>query len=255
MTETAKIAANNSLQRQLAEADAAYEGSVADLKHYVASEKDAAADKLYEREWAEDQRTYERKWAEDQKAAAEQESVYNTLKSAMQNGDYTTVADLERYLFGAEGQADFDESDAGYGLTPVQKADLLNMYNTIKNDPKQQEADKEFNKTDAQRLFVSALKVSDDDVEGIEADDDWISIETDGEDIDVDTVGKAPVETRDRILRLMNEDQKTNGTVLYFDGSYYVYVEGELYGIKNEDDLGKILDNERRRLPLRDGVE
>jgi hypothetical protein len=131
MTETAKIAANNSLQRQLAEADAAYEGSMADLKRYVAAEEDAAADKLYERE---------------QDAAAKQAAAYNEMMNMMRNGEYgVTTDDLREYLFGNSTAKSTDESfgeaDLKGDFTEMQKQNLLAMYNSIANDPDKIKAD------------------------------------------------------------------------------------------------------------------
>lgn len=266
MTETAKIAANNSLARQLADADAAHTEATSELNRYVAEQENAAFDQYYQRgqeekQWNLQQEQWnlqQEQWQyqKDQDAAAKQEAIYNEMMTMMRNGEYGTTAELEKYLFGAAGNTSFDEDDIGYTLTPEQQRNLLLEYNTIKNDPASAERDEALRpKTDKDKLYVSALKVYDDDVDGIGESGDWISIKTDGDDIDVDTVGKAPSATRDRILNVMSDKDKKDGTVLYFDGSYYVYVDGELYGIKNEDDLGKILDNERRGLSLRDGVE
>lgn len=260
MTETAKIAANNSLQRQLAEADAAYEGSMADLKHYVAAEKDAAADKLYERERAEEQWQYQK----DQDAAAKQEAIYNEMMTMMRNGEYGTTAELEKYLFGAAGNTSFDGDDIGYTLTPEQQRNLLLEYNTIKNDPASAERDEALRpKTDKDKLYVSTgFGIYDGDENDLGEVDDWITITDENDNnIWVDTTGKVSDEFAQRIVKAY-KDQKKNenasikdGAVLYFDGEYYIYKDGSIYGVKNEDGLGKILDNERRGVPLYQGVD
>ncbi len=148
MTETAKIAANNSLQRQLAEADAAYESSVVDLNRYVAAEKDAAADKLYERERAEEQWNYQKEQdqyqkerAEEQwnyqkeqdaaaKQAAKQAAAFDNAMVTIDSRSWNTVAELENYINGYNGE-----------VSDTQWQELQGRLNYYKNNPEQQAAE------------------------------------------------------------------------------------------------------------------
>ena len=76
MTETAKIAANNAYQRQLAQAESDYNADMTELNNYVRQEQERL----------------------DDKAKAEQDANYNEIMSSVRNGEYNTVADLDKYL-------------------------------------------------------------------------------------------------------------------------------------------------------------
>ncbi len=124
MTETARIAANNAYQRQLAQAESDYNADMTELNNYVRTEQERL----------------------DDKAKAEQDANYNEIMSSVRNGDYNTVADLDRYLgitTDENGNKVFGEGSIAAGLSDFQQANILNLYQTIASDPEQKAAEKE----------------------------------------------------------------------------------------------------------------
>ena len=253
MTETAKIAANNSLQRQLADADAQHQSSLAELNRYVAEQENAAFDQYYQRGQEEKQWDFQQEqwqYQKDQdaaaKTAAEQEFAFNAAVSAIEGQEFDTVAGLENYVRGLQGEV----SDEQFKILQNKMEYYKEGVAEVEADAKQAEADKDL-------LFVSTKKVYLDDADGIGEIDDGIAIKTEKSDIDVKTDGKADDKMKTRLLNAAKAQGRTieNREVLAFDKKFYVYVNGEFYKITDEDDLSQIIHNEKKGLDIYYGVD
>lgn len=218
MTETAKIAANNSLQRQLAEADAAFEGSVADLKHYVASEKDAAADKLYEREWAEEQWNHQKEQDAAAKTAAEQEFAFNAAVSAIEGQEFDTVAGLENYVSGLQSKV----SDEQFKI-------LQNKMEYYKEGVAEIEADAKLAEADKASLLRYGYKV--DATDDLAKDGENVKVKIDGKWVKTESGGVVPTgHMHDRLMAVL-DGKPVDGEVFYVGehDQHYLYHDGRFY--------------------------
>lgn len=101
MSETAMIAADNSLQRAIAAAENDYSAAHTELLNQYRTEKKAESDALY-----------------------------SDILSTIESGEWNTTADLENYI-----------NQNSEGLTDFQKRQLQNKLNSYKSDPDQQAAD------------------------------------------------------------------------------------------------------------------
>lgn len=212
MTETAKIAANNAYQRQLAEADAAYTDGVTELNNYVRQEQERLEDK----------------------AKAEQAERYNEIMNAVRNGDYNTTADLEKYLgitSDETGKKTFGDGSVGAGLSDFQQANLLNLYNTIANDPAQIEADKEYAQTHNED--GSEKKVIKTNHKG---DVSGLTVYTEGNNF---TVGGYKVElgkpVGESVVPAASVEKLENGRVFAYNGSLFIKVGNKIYSVRDRD--------------------
>lgn len=107
LSETAMIAAENSRQRAHAAADSAYTSGYNDLMAAYRSEK-----------------------------KAEQDGIYADVLGVIDNGEWNTTAELQKYLYGEDGQ-----SGATAGLSEAQKSVIAQKYGTIAGNPEQQVED------------------------------------------------------------------------------------------------------------------
>ena len=209
MTETAKIAANNAYQRQLAEADAAYTDGMTELNNYMRQEQERL----------------------DDKAKAEQAERYNEIMSAVQNGEYNTAADLARYLGINESKDGFGEGSIAADLSDFQKANLLNMYQTRASDPAQIEADKEYAQTHNED--GSEKKVVKTNHKG---DVSGLMVYTEGNNF---TVGGYKVElgepAGESVVPAASVEKLENGRVFAYNGSLFIKVGNKIYSVRDRD--------------------
>ena len=262
MTETAKIAANNSLQRQLAEADAAFDGSMADLNHYVAAEKDAAADKLYERERAEeqwnfqqDQWNYQKEQDTAAKQAAAQDFAFNSAVSAIEGMEFDTVDALQNYVTGLKGKVSEDQ----YKI-------LENKMNYYQEGVAEIEADAKLAEADKASLLRYGYKV--DATDDLAEDGENVEVKINGKWVETESGGVVPTgHMHDRLMAVL-DGKPVDGEVfyvgehdqhyLYHDGRFYYLDPGELGGAMNEDRLNRekaASDTKTVTRPNRGGVE
>ncbi len=209
MTETAKIAANNAYHRQLAEADAAYTDGITELSNYVRQEQERL----------------------DDKAKAEQAERYNEIMSAVQNGEYNTTADLERYLGINESKDGFGEGSIAADLSDFQKANLLNMYQTRASDPEQIEADKEYSQTHNED--GSEKKVVKTNYKGAVS---GLAVYTEGNNF---TVGGYEVElgepVGESVVPAASVSTMASGTVFAYNGDLFIKVGSKVYTVRDRD--------------------
>ena len=111
MTETAKIAANNAYQRQLAQAESDYNADMTELNNYVRTEQERLDDK----EKAEQERL-------EDKAKAEQDKLFNEAKGIIEGGAWNTGSELQNYISGLEGKL----SDNQYGVLKQYAGSIAN---------------------------------------------------------------------------------------------------------------------------------
>lgn len=120
MTETAKIAANNAYQQNVAAADAVFAEGMNDLNNYVRTEQERL----------------------DDKAKAEQDAAYNEIMTTIDSQSWNTTAELKNYLFGEDGQ-----SGVAAGLSDSQRAQVQQRLDFYRNNRDQQAADENYYKT------------------------------------------------------------------------------------------------------------
>lgn len=125
MTETAKIAANNAYQQNVAAADAAFAEGMSDLNNYVRTEQ-----------------------------KAEQDAAYNEIMTTIDSQSWNTTDELSNYLFGEDGQG-----GVAAGLSDSQRAQVQQRLDFYRNNRDQQAADNAYN--DQKTLAVSAGKTTD----------------------------------------------------------------------------------------------
>ncbi|MBO7341400.1 MAG: hypothetical protein J6U87_01835, partial [Clostridia bacterium] len=133
---SAKISASNALANNLAAAETEYTSGMNEVLNNYRIEKQAEADKQYERE------------------RAEQDSVFNNAMTTIDSQTWNTTDDLEKYVTGLKGKV----SDAQYG-------ELTNRLNFYRNNPEQQAADEEYYKThneDGARKALAKVNTRDD---------------------------------------------------------------------------------------------
>ena len=115
---SAKISASNALANNLAAAETEYTSGMNEVLNNYRIEKQAEADKQYERE------------------RAEQDSIFNNAMTTIDSQTWNTTADLEKYVTGLQGKV----SDSQY-------YELENRLKKYQGDPEQQAADEEYYKT------------------------------------------------------------------------------------------------------------
>lgn len=113
MTETAKIAANNAYQQNVAAADAAFAEGMRDLNNYVRTEQ-----------------------------KAEQDAAYNEIMTTIDSQTWNNTDELRKYLFGEGGNG-----GAAAGLSDAQRAQVQQRLDFYVNNPDQQAADENYYKT------------------------------------------------------------------------------------------------------------
>ena len=226
MTETAKIAANNAYQRQLAEAESDYNADMTELNNYVRTEQERL----------------------DDKAKAEQDANYNEIMSSVRNGEYNTVADLDKYLgitTNENGDKVFGESSIAAGLSDTQQANLLNLYNTIAGDPEQKESDEAYET--AKNTASTGIKTGDAVYNhGNSGAFGWFAAKDAGDNIEIKLPGadnehlnveygeKIEDQEKDRIIgkyTATKGSKPKDGTVFGYDGVIYVYKDGVLWTV------------------------
>ena len=115
---SAKIAAENALSNNLAAAESEYTSGMNEVLNNYRIEKQAEADKQYERE------------------QAEQDSVFNNAMITIDSQTWNTTTDLEKYVTGLQGK-----------VRDSQYYELENRLKKYQGDPEQQAADKEYYRT------------------------------------------------------------------------------------------------------------
>lgn len=240
MTETAKIAANNSLQRQLADADAQHQSSLAELNRYVAEQENAAFDQYYQRGQEEKQWDFQQEqwqYQKDQDAAAKtaaaQDFAFDSAVSAIEGIEFDTVDALETYVTSLEGN-----------VSPEQYKVLKNKMDYYKEGVQSVQDENEQAAADKNLLIESDLYI--DAYDELQKDGGDVVIDVDGEnDIDVNSAGEL---SDPKLLKRLNAvvPNPKNGRVYYFDGQYFTYHNGTYYELYEEDGLGAALDNYRR---------
>ena len=223
MTETAKIAANNAYMRQLAEADNTFSTEMSELNNYVRGEQERLEDK--------------------EKAA--QTERYNEIMTTVRNGEYNTVADLERYLgitADGTGAKSFGEGSIAEGLSDTQKANLLNLYRTIETDPVQAENESEF-KQKQNKIATGDAKWLDDDagflgLSKASAEGDNIEVQIPGADNeDLNVQYKKSITGRDKAVveqafKSANGREIKEGEVFAYDGEIYIMSHNRLWTLE-----------------------
>lgn len=218
MTETAKIAANNAYQRQLAAADAEHAADMTELNNYVRTEQERL----------------------DDKAKAERDETYNAIVSAVQNGEYNTTADLARYLGINDSKDGFAEGSIATGLSDFQKANLLNMYRTRASDPAQTEAEALANE---RKTKAGGAKFLQDETgifgafnsDGSEGDNLEVQITTqDGSTQDLELQRETKIADSDAkaifdTFKIENKRAPQVNEVFAYDGKFYMFRGGELW--------------------------
>ena len=126
MTETAKIAASNAYQQNVAAADAAFAEGMSELNNYVRTEQERL----------------------DDKAKAEQDETFNNVMTTIDSQTWNTTADLENYIKGYEGK-----------VSDTQWQEIQGRLKYYQENPDQQAADNAYN--DQKTLAVSAGKTTD----------------------------------------------------------------------------------------------
>ena len=170
MTETAKIAANNALQRQLAQADMDYAGKMLELNNYLRTEQERLDDKEYQRRWNEDEKEYNRgrdalmdqryedeteynrgrdalmdqrykdetEYNHEQDAKkdqqAKQNELFNQILGIIEGGAWNTGDELMNYVKSFEGKD---------GVTPDQYNVLMQYASSIADNPEQKAIEKD----------------------------------------------------------------------------------------------------------------
>lgn len=207
MTETAKIAANNAYQRQVAQADADYAADMTELNNYVRTEQERLDDKAYERQQAE---------AAQEKA--DKEAMFNEAKQIITSGQWNTTAELENYVSGVQGKVSEDQ----YNI-------LMQYANTYKNDPEQQLADANVR---AKELGIKigsstegALRTESWD-KGVNDDRLVITLGGERRRVRVDTEAGADVKA------VLDTVQIPEGRVFLHGEKMYIKKDGKYYNIK-----------------------
>lgn len=126
MTETAKIAASNAYQQNVAAADAAFAEGMSELNNYVRTEQERL----------------------DDKAKAEQDEAFNNVMTTIDSQTWNTTADLEKYIKGYEGK-----------VSDTQWQEIQGRLKYYQENPNQQAADNEYN--NQKTLKVSVGKAED----------------------------------------------------------------------------------------------
>ena len=115
MTETAKIAANNALQRQLAQADMDYAGKMLELNNYLRTEQERLDDKEYQRRWNEDEKEYNRGRDALMDQRYEDETEYNRGRDALADQRYKDETEYNRGRDALMDQRYKDETEYNRG--------------------------------------------------------------------------------------------------------------------------------------------
>lgn len=203
LSETAMIAAENSRQRAHAAADSAYASGYNDLMAAYRSEKKA----------------------EQQAEQAEQQAMYEDVLGVIDNGEWNTTAELQKYLYGEDGQ-----SGATAGLTEAQKSVIAQKYSTIAGNPEQQAYEQDMSKVVSVGTGGLVLDKNvglfrkgwgaGDNISIKDADGNTYAVESGGELTDTVIIEKA------KKAGIKNEQ------VFEYDGIYYIRVDDKYYSIR-----------------------
>ena len=175
------------------------------------------------------------KQAEEERAKAEQERAYNEIMTTVRNGEYNTVADLEKYLGIVKGEGSsvsFGDGSISAGLSDIQRQNLLNLYQTIASDPDQQAADQELKEVQASSAKAS---FKDDDAflwfgRGNSAGNNF-EVEIDDEKYNVQYGDE--VNDKAKLAKLKKAvENPADGVVFEYDGSIYIYQGGKYREVK-----------------------
>lgn len=202
MTETAKIAANNSYQRALASADSEYAAGMTDLLNNYRAEKQAEMDRV----------------------KADQDAFYNDLITSIEAGEFNTTSELENYINSAKGKVSDDQMIA-----------LERKLNFYKNDSEQQAADQEYKNThDENGNLIAQPSIKT-------ADDNGTAITVSGYLKNTDAgnnfkIGDYTVELGDAVaegvLPAGSTDKVKDGAAFEYNGALYLKKNGVIYTVR-----------------------
>ena len=179
----------------------------------------------------------------DDKAKAEGKELYADAMSMIESGNYNTVEDLEKYLFGdsvakaAEGTSPVLSSEFD-SLSDMQKKNLLQRYQTIKDDPTSAESDLEYRQK-KNKIETGAAVWLDDEAGFLGLYD----ADKEGDDIEVQIPGAENEDLNVRYKKSITDRAKyiveqafknANGREIK-EGEVFAY-DGEIY-IKNHNKL------------------
>lgn len=199
LSETAMIALENSRQRAHAAADSAYTAGYNDLMAQYRTEK-----------------------------KAEQDGLYADVMGIIDGGEWNTVEELAKYLYGEDGK-----SGATAGLSEAQRAVIAQKYGRIAADPEQKNADE-----DGKIVQVEGAKLNGNGGFWFFGKKDYsngdnFSVEIDDTKYRIESAGEVSAENgATKILSKAKASGVEENQVFGYNGTLYILHQGKLYEIK-----------------------